>query len=88
MPVLVQKIIFDIIPKRSPFLIRPLVSLIFGQLDKQLVQPAVTKNLDFVCASLFKHQRAEHVFFRSNLTCRRSPQTSSRRPVTLHLQII
>jgi hypothetical protein len=48
MPVLVQKLIFDIVPQRSPFYIRPLVSMIFGQLSKQLVEPEIMKHVALV----------------------------------------
>ncbi|KIK02890.1 hypothetical protein K443DRAFT_131665 [Laccaria amethystina LaAM-08-1] len=54
MPVLVQKLIFDIVPQRSPFYIRPLVSMIFGQLSKQLVEPEIMKHVALVEAHLAK----------------------------------
>ena len=54
MPVLVQKLIFDVVPQRSPFYIRPLVSMIFGQLNKQLVQPEIVKHVALVL-TIFAH---------------------------------
>ena len=48
MPLLVQKIIFDIIPRQSPFVIRPLVSMVFAQLQTHLVQPEIRKHINLV----------------------------------------
>jgi hypothetical protein len=48
MPLLVQKIIFDMVPKRLPFLIRPIAKVIFGQLEKQIIQPEYKKHHDLV----------------------------------------
>ncbi|KAF8956330.1 thioredoxin-like protein [Flammula alnicola] len=60
MPVIVQKITFDLIPKRSPFLIRPFVNMIFSQLNKQLVQPEMEKHLTMIETHL---QKSTSVFF-------------------------
>ncbi|EDR09487.1 uncharacterized protein LACBIDRAFT_319137 [Laccaria bicolor S238N-H82] len=60
MPVLVQKLIFDIVPQRSPFYIRPFASMIFGQLNKQLVQPEITKHVALIEAHLAK---SKSIFF-------------------------
>jgi hypothetical protein len=48
MPILVNKLIFGVIPSRSPFLIRPLVSGIFGQLNKMLITPSMKTNCEYV----------------------------------------
>lgn len=44
MPVLVQKIIFQVVPDHAPWFLRFLVRFIFGQLDKQLVRPELKKH--------------------------------------------
>ncbi|KAF8907835.1 thioredoxin-like protein [Gymnopilus junonius] len=54
MPILVQKVIFDIVPKNSPFLIRPLVKSIFEKLDSQLVQNELKKHFSMIEAHLAK----------------------------------
>lgn len=51
MPLLVQKIIFDMVPKQSPFYIRPLARIIFGQLEKQIIQPEYKKHYELVSIS-------------------------------------
>jgi glutathione S-transferase len=54
MPILVQKLIFDMVPAQSPFFIRPLVSMIFTQLENQLVLPEIRKHTNMVSARLIK----------------------------------
>jgi hypothetical protein len=49
MPILIQRMIFDLVPQRSPFLIRPIVRKVFDQLIKLLVEPEIKKNLTMVC---------------------------------------
>jgi len=44
MPLLVNKLIFSLIPARAPFFIRPLLWMVFGQLDKQMLMPQIGKN--------------------------------------------
>jgi hypothetical protein len=48
MPLLVNKLIFSLIPARAPFFIRPLLWVVFGQLDKQMLMPQIGKNRDMV----------------------------------------
>jgi len=60
MPVLVQKIIFDMIPKKSPFFVRPIVSVVFAQLNKLLVDPEIKKHLTMIEAHL---EKSKSVFF-------------------------
>lgn len=48
MPMMVNKLIFTIVPTQAPFLIRPLVSAIFGSLTSKLVDPEITKTFDFI----------------------------------------
>ncbi|KAH9477877.1 Glutathione S-transferase 3 [Psilocybe cubensis] len=54
MPVLILKFIFTIVPKKSPFLIRPFLSFIFRQLDKQLAEPQITQHLKMIEEHLAK----------------------------------
>ena len=49
MPVIVHKMIFDHISKNTPFLIRPIIKMVFEQVKKLLVEPEITKNLSMVC---------------------------------------
>jgi hypothetical protein len=53
MPILVQKLIFDYIPKKAPFLIRPLLKTVFAQVNKLLVDPQITRNLTMVCSIIY-----------------------------------
>jgi hypothetical protein len=48
MPLLVNKLIFSLVPARAPFFIRPLLWMVFGQLDKQMLMPQIGKNRDMV----------------------------------------
>ncbi|KAF9456872.1 thioredoxin-like protein [Collybia nuda] len=54
MPLLIQKIIFGIVPKKAPFLVRPLVSIIFGQLEKMIIQPEYKRHYELIDAHLNK----------------------------------
>ncbi|KDR68457.1 hypothetical protein GALMADRAFT_257192 [Galerina marginata CBS 339.88] len=56
MPILVQKYIFDAVPKNVPFYIRPIVNMVFGQLDSRIIQPELKKHLAMVEAHLEKSQ--------------------------------
>lgn len=53
MPILIQRMIFDYVPKNAPFWIRPTVRTVFDQLKKLLVEPEIKKNLTMVCWSIF-----------------------------------
>lgn len=48
MPILVLKYIFTLVPQKAPFFIRPIVNLIFGQLDKQMADPEIKKHSQLV----------------------------------------
>ncbi len=48
MPVLSQKLIFTLVPKRAPFFLRPMVKMIFGMLLNTLVEPRLKLHHDFV----------------------------------------
>jgi len=48
MPVLSQKLIFTLVPKRAPFFLRPVVKMIFGMLLNTLVEPRLKLHHDFV----------------------------------------
>jgi len=56
MPILVLKYIFELIPKNTPFFIRPILNMVFGQLDKLLVQPEIKKHLEMIESHLEKSQ--------------------------------
>ncbi|PPQ92140.1 hypothetical protein CVT25_007970 [Psilocybe cyanescens] len=60
MPVLVLKFIFTVVPKKSPFFIRPFLGFVFGQLDKQLVQPQIVKHLRMIESHL---EKSESIWF-------------------------
>ncbi|KAG5653570.1 hypothetical protein H0H81_012259 [Sphagnurus paluster] len=53
MPLLVQKIIFDMVPSKTPFLLRPIASMIFSNLTKMLLMPSFPKH--FSMESIDKH---------------------------------
>ena len=53
MPIILQGYIFDLVPKKSPFYIRPILSATFGQLSKRMVQPQMKKHLSMVSRSLY-----------------------------------
>ncbi|TDL24564.1 thioredoxin-like protein [Rickenella mellea] len=54
MPILVNKLVFTIIPQRVPFYIRPVANIIFGSVSKQLLEPNIETNSKFVEAHLAK----------------------------------
>lgn len=47
MPLLVQKLLFTVIPKRAPFLMRPLMTTAFGQVLTKLVDPQLKQHIAF-----------------------------------------
>lgn len=49
MPILIQRMIFDYVPKNAPFWIRPIVKTVFDQLKSLLVAPEIKKNITMVC---------------------------------------
>jgi len=48
MPLLVNKLIFTIIPQRSPALIRPLIKPIFSAFIKRLLEPELKAHSELV----------------------------------------
>ena len=48
MPMLVNKLIFRIIPERAPFLLRPLLKGVFGAVAKQMLDPRLKIHADMV----------------------------------------
>ena len=48
MPMLVNKLIFKMIPERSPFLIRPLLKTVFNTVNAKLLDPRLKTHADFV----------------------------------------
>lgn len=54
MPTLVNKLIFGLIPSQLPFLIRPVGSMIFSGVSKQLLDPNLKKQFDYIADELSK----------------------------------
>lgn len=50
MPIVVNGYIFSLAPKRAPFLMRPLVSIVLSGLSSQLVEPRMKDNFEMVCS--------------------------------------
>ena len=57
MPILIQRMYFDImlghVPKSSSPLVRPIVGKVFDGLKKLLVDPELKKNIMMVCGGIF-----------------------------------
>ncbi|WP_029603852.1 glutathione S-transferase family protein [Kozakia baliensis] len=47
MPPLLLKLIFNMLPEKSPFFVRPIVKAISGGVEKQLVDPQLKMHMDF-----------------------------------------
>ncbi len=54
MPLLVMKLVFSVIPKRSPALIRPIANAIVSNVEKNFLGPNLRTNLDFIESELNK----------------------------------
>ncbi|GJE86433.1 glutathione S-transferase [Phanerochaete sordida] len=54
MPLLVQRLIYGLVPQRSPFIVRPLLWYIFSTLDNLVVQPRLTRQATFIEEHLSK----------------------------------
>ncbi|KAG9125717.1 hypothetical protein FRC07_006484 [Ceratobasidium sp. 392] len=54
MPLLVNRLIFTIVPERAPFFIRPILNMVFGMLDSQMISPRIKANIKMVDAHLAK----------------------------------
>lgn len=54
MPLLVMKLIFGVIPKRSPALIRPIANAIVANVEKNFLGPNLRTHLDFIESELNK----------------------------------
>ena len=63
MPILIQRLIFENVPKNSPFWIRPIVNQVFTQLNKLLVEPEIKKNLTMVCGIFYEDSDSDVVSF-------------------------
>lgn len=55
MPPLVMQLIFDQIPQKSPFFLRPVAKVITGTVKETYIQPQITQNLDYMEAELKKN---------------------------------
>ena len=51
MPLLVNKLIFGLVPDKSPFILRPILRMVFGRLTNMLVHPRLKTHADFVSRS-------------------------------------
>jgi len=60
MPVLFQRMIFEYVPKNSPFWIRPIIRPVFNQLEELLVKPEIKNNLALIEAHL---EKSNSIFF-------------------------
>lgn len=56
MPLLVQKLLFTVIPKRAPFLMRPLMKTAFGQILTKLIDPQLKQHIAFWEGELSKSE--------------------------------
>lgn len=56
MPLLVQKLLFTVIPKRAPALMRPLMKMAFGQVLATLVDPQLKQHITFWEGELLKSE--------------------------------
>lgn len=54
MPTLVDKLIFSVVPSQAPFFVRPLVSVIFGTVSKQFLDPELNAKINYVASELEK----------------------------------
>ena len=48
MPLLVNRLIFTMIPERSPFFIRPLLKAVFNAVNANFLHPRMKAHADFV----------------------------------------
>lgn len=56
MPILVNKLVFSLIPSHAPFFIRPLLWVVFSQVDKQFIAPELKKNNALIDEHLKKRE--------------------------------
>lgn len=61
MPQLLLKLIFTVLPKRSPFIIRPIINALSAKVNKDLIGPNLSKHAAFVEATL-----SENAWFAGN----------------------
>jgi len=54
MPILVNELIFTMIPQQSPFFIRPLMNVVFGQVKSKMTQPRMKIHADLIESHLEK----------------------------------
>lgn len=54
MPLIVNKLIFSLVPGQAPFLIRPLVSSIFSALTKNFLDPELKNHVQYIVENLQK----------------------------------
>ncbi|KAG8734721.1 hypothetical protein FRC10_011497 [Ceratobasidium sp. 414] len=54
MPLLVNQLIFTVVPERAPFFIRPILNMVFGMLMSRMVYPRIKENMKMIEAHLAK----------------------------------
>ena len=59
MPMLVNKLIFKIIPERSPFFIRPLLRSVFNKVSALMLDPRLKNHSEFVSTQTKGRARLE-----------------------------
>ena len=75
MPLLVNKLIFRLVPSRAPFFLRPLLWPVFSTLDSAVVNPRLKVQADFVCIfyctpkSSLKRSSSDRLLHRSKNIC-------------------
>ncbi|CAL1709056.1 unnamed protein product [Somion occarium] len=57
MPMLVNKLVYNIVPQRSPFILRPLVKIVFSTLQTKMLDPRLEKHAAFIEQHLSKDNR-------------------------------
>lgn len=63
MPTLVMSLVFQLAPQQAPFFVRPLVSLIFGQVRARFTDPDLKRKIAFTQAALEKESADGRAWF-------------------------
>lgn len=63
MPTLVMSLIFLLAPQQAPFFVRPLVSLVFGQVSTRFVGPDLKRKIAFTQGALEKESADGRAWF-------------------------
>lgn len=52
MPLLVNKLIFGLVPTKAPFILRPILRAVFSQIDRAFLAPRLKIHAKLVCTGL------------------------------------